>query len=309
MDGIRVDCVFLLRLLEKQACDQELRGWNSNIFFRMSLFVASLNSGSNGNCYYVGNSDEAVLIDGGISCREIEKRIKRLGLSLRKVKGVFVTHEHGDHIHGVASLSKKHRMPVYLTAGTRSGGNMRLIDEHVHELPSNTTVTIGALRITGFPKRHDASEPQSFMISSESVNVGIFTDIGIACDNVVSNFRQCHAAFLESNYDELMLEHGRYPLALKNRIRGGMGHLSNKQARQLFITHRPAFMTHLFLVHLSQNNNHPRIVRDTFYPIAGDTQIIIASRERESKLFHIRNTSSLRRESAPARFAEQLSMF
>lgn len=275
----------------------------------MSLFVASLNSGSNGNCYYVGNDDDAVLIDGGISCREIEKRMKRLGLSLRKVKGVFVSHEHGDHIHGVAALSKKYRMPVYLTAGTRAGSNMRLVDEHVRLLPTNTTVTIGAMRISGFPKRHDASDPQSFMISSDTVNVGIFTDIGIACENVVANFRQCHAAFLESNYDELMLDQGGYPLALKNRIRGGMGHLSNKQAKQLFVTHRPAFMSHLFLVHLSQNNNHPRVVRDTFYPIAGDTQIIIASRERESKLFHIRNTNLSRRELAPARFAEQLSMF
>jgi phosphoribosyl 1,2-cyclic phosphodiesterase len=275
----------------------------------MSLFVASLNSGSNGNCYYVGNDDEAVLIDGGISCREIEKRMKRLGLSLRKVKGVFISHEHGDHIHGVSSLSKKHRMPVYLSAGTLAGGNMRLIEEHVRLLTSDTTVTLGALRITAFGKRHDASEPQSFMISSDSVNVGIFTDIGVACDNVISNFRQCHAAFLESNYDESMLDQGRYPLALKNRIRGGMGHLSNKQARQLFITHRPAFMSHLFLVHLSQNNNHPRIVRDTFYPVAGDTQIVIASRERESKLFHIRNQSLLRRELRPVAFAEQLSMF
>lgn len=275
----------------------------------MSLFVASLNSGSNGNCYYVGNDDDAVLIDGGIACREIEKRMKRLGLSLRKVRGVFVTHEHGDHIHGVASLSKKHKMPVYITSGTRDAGNMRLNDEHVHLLSSNTTVRIGAMRVTPFPKRHDACDPHSFMISSDTVNVGIFTDIGVACDNVIENFRQCHAAFLEANYDEDMLDQGRYPLALKNRIRGGQGHLSNKQAKQLFLNHRPPFMSHLFLVHLSQNNNHPRIVRDTFYPIAGETQIIIASRERESKLFHIRNILGTKRESAPARFAEQLSMF
>lgn len=275
----------------------------------MSLFVASLNSGSNGNCYYVGNDEDAVLIDGGISCREIEKRMKRLGLSLRKVKGVFVTHEHGDHIHGIASLSKKHRIGVYINANTRNAGNMKLLDEYVHLLSCNTTVTIGGIRITAFPKKHDAIEPVSFMVSSDTVNVGIFTDIGVACENVVSNFRNCHAAFLESNYDELMLDQGGYPLALKNRIRGGYGHLSNKQARQLFITHRPSFMSHLFLVHLSQNNNHPRIVRDTFYPVAGDTQIIIASRERESKLFHIRNTSSSKREPVRARFAEQLTMF
>lgn len=275
----------------------------------MSLFVASLNSGSNGNCYYVGNDEDAVLIDGGISCRETEKRMKRLGLSLRKVRGVFVSHEHGDHIHGVASLAKKHRMPVYITPATRAAGNLRVADEHIHVLSPDTTVGIGAIRVKPFSKKHDASDPLSFMISSDTVNVGIFTDIGVACSNVIAAFRECHAAFLEANYDESMLEHGRYPLALKNRIRGGFGHLSNKQARQLFITHRPAFMSHLFLVHLSQNNNHPRIVRDTFYPVAGNTQIIVASRERESQLFHIRSNTAQRSERTPQRFAEQLSMF
>jgi phosphoribosyl 1,2-cyclic phosphodiesterase len=275
----------------------------------MSLFVASLNSGSNGNCYYVGNSEEAVLIDGGISCREVEKRMKRLGLSLPRVKGVFISHEHGDHVHGIASLSRKHRIPVYITARTLSEGVVRLHDEHIQALPSNLPVAIGGIRVTAFPKKHDACDPHSFMISSDTVNVGIFTDIGIACDNVVSNFKKCHAAFLESNYDEAMLEQGRYPVALKNRIRGGLGHLSNNQARQLFITHRPAFMSHLILVHLSANNNHPRIVRDTFYPVAGNTQIIVASRERESALFHIRSIGMPRRDNMPARFAEQLSIF
>jgi len=275
----------------------------------MSLFVASLNSGSNGNCYYIGNGEEAILIDGGIACREIEKRMKRLGLSLRKVKGVFVTHEHGDHIHGVASLSKKHKIPVYITPGTLAAGNIRLIDEHVRSLTPYTTVSIGAIKVHAFPNRHDATDPHGFMISSDTVNVGVFTDIGIACDNVINHFRQCHAAFLEANYDEDMLEQGRYPLALKNRIRGGMGHLSNKQARQLFLSHRPVFMSHLFLVHLSENNNHPRLVRDTFFPIAGETQVIITSREKESKLFHIRNGGVSRRQTTPSLFAEQLSIF
>ncbi|HTE30452.1 MAG TPA: MBL fold metallo-hydrolase [Chryseolinea sp.] len=277
----------------------------------MSLFVASLNSGSNGNCYYVGNNDEAVLIDGGISCRETEKRLKRLGLSIKKIKGVFVSHEHGDHIHGVSSLSKKHQIPVYITPRTLQNGNLAVRQDRVFTIRSNEPLHIGGLTILAFPKLHDACDPHSFMISSNSVKVGIFTDIGLACDNVIQHFRQCHAAFLESNYDETMLEQGRYPLSLKNRIRGGMGHLSNKQAMQLFITHRAAYLTHLFLVHLSQNNNHPKIVKDTFYPVAGQTQIVIASRERETKLFHIRSVEHLYAKATrvPERFAEQLSIF
>src|SRR6187401_1072116 len=96
----------------------------------MSLFICSLNSGSNGNCYYIGNHDEAVLIDGGISCRETEKRLKRLELSIKKVKAIFVTHEHGDHIHGVPVLSRRHQIPVYITPGTLRFGNVD-IKEHL----------------------------------------------------------------------------------------------------------------------------------------------------------------------------------
>jgi phosphoribosyl 1,2-cyclic phosphodiesterase len=200
----------------------------------MSLFVASLNSGSNGNCYYVGTQDEAVLIDGGISCRETEKRMKRLGLSIKKVKAVFVSHEHGDHIHGVTSLSKKHQLPVYITRETLNNGKLTIREDRVFTLKADAAIPVGNLTVRAFPKFHDASDPYSFMVSSATVNVGIFTDIGRPCENVIRHFSKCHAAFLESNYDEDMLENGGYPLALKNRIRGGNGHLSNRQARICF---------------------------------------------------------------------------
>jgi len=254
----------------------------------MSLFVASLNSGSNGNCYYVGNQDEAVLIDGGISCRETEKRMKRLGLSMKKVKAIFVTHEHGDHIHGIATLSKKHQLPVYITRETLQHGNIFIREDRIFTFQADTSLPIGNLRVTAFRKLHDASDPYSFMVSSPTVNVGIFTDIGTPCENVIRYFSRCHAAFLESNYDEDMLENGGYPVALKNRIRGGHGHLSNRQALHLFTTYRPSFMSHLFLSHLSRNNNRPKIVKDLFSPVARQTKIIIASREKETELYHIR---------------------
>lgn len=255
----------------------------------MSLFVASLNSGSNGNCYYVGNQDEAVLIDGGISCRETVKRMKRLGLSMKKVRAVFVSHEHGDHIHGITTLSKKFQLPVYITPGTLTNGRLALNADRIFSFRADDPFRIGNLTVTAFPKFHDACDPHSFIVSSNSVNVGIFTDIGSACENVIRYFKKCHAAFLEANYDEYMLERGGYPMSLKNRIRGGMGHLSNKQAAQLFTTHRPAFMSHLFLSHLSKNNNTPKLVKDLFTKIAGQTEIIIASRDKETKLYHIRN--------------------
>jgi phosphoribosyl 1,2-cyclic phosphodiesterase len=257
----------------------------------VSVFVSSINSGSNGNCYYIGTQEEAVLIDGGISCRETERRMKKLGLSVKNVKAIFVTHEHSDHIYGVSSLSKKYHLPVYITANTFSNGRLKLKDHLNLSFRAYEPVAIGNLVVTPFPKFHDASDPHSFVVSCNGVNIGVFTDIGSPCEHVVRHFELCHAAFLESNYDEVMLETGRYPLYLKNRIRDGKGHLSNKQAMQLFLDHRPPFMTHLFLSHLSRNNNSPKIVKDLFSQIAGTTQIIIAPRNKQTALYHIRNLS------------------
>ena len=255
----------------------------------MSLFVASLNSGSNGNCYYVGNETESILIDGGISCRETERRLRRLELSIKKVKAVFVTHEHADHIHGITTLSKKHKLPIYITQRTLQNGKLAVSENLVLPFSPYDPIRIGNLSITAFPKIHDAIDPHNFIVASETVQVGIFTDIGSADGPLVRHFEQCHAAFLEANYDEVMLEKGTYPLALKNRIRDGRGHLSNKQALQLFINHRPPFMSHLFLSHLSHHNNSPKIVKELFKRIAGNTEIVIASRNKETKLYHIRN--------------------
>lgn len=258
----------------------------------MSMFICSLNSGSNANCYYLGNQEEAILVDGGLSCRETVKRLKRLGLSIKKVKAIFVSHEHGDHVHGVPGLSKKYQIPVFITPETLLQGRLEIREDLVTALKPYEPVTIGKISIIAFPKMHDACDPQSFMVECLSVKVGIFTDLGAPCEHVIRHFQQCHAAFLEANYDENMLLTGSYPFHLKNRIRGDRGHLSNDQAVELFVRHRPPHMTHLFLSHLSRENNSPKIVKSTFSRIAGSTQIIIASRDRESSLYHIRSSTN-----------------
>lgn len=255
----------------------------------MSLFITSLNSGSNGNCYYIGNQEEAVLIDGGISCRETEKRMKRLGLPMRRVKAIFVSHEHSDHISGVARLSRKYQLPVYITKPTLQNGNLMLSESLTRPFLAYEPIRIGNLSIVAFPKFHDAIDPHSFIVSSDTVNVGVFTDIGRTCEHLIKHFKQCHAAFLESNYDEVMLDTGRYPLGLKNRIRDGRGHLSNTQALELFVLHKSPQLSHLFLSHLSKENNSPKLVSDLFSKRADGTEIIIAPRNIQTKLYHIRN--------------------
>lgn len=253
----------------------------------MEVRMASLNSGSNGNCYYVGNEWEAVLIDAGLSCRETERRMSRLGLPMDSVKAVFISHEHSDHIRGVEVLAKKYQLPVFITPGTLSNSRLKIPSHLVMPLAADEPVQVGQLTVTAFSKCHDAADPQSFMVSCQGTNIGVFTDLGICCDNLVRHFKQCHAAFLEANYDDDLLANGRYPHFLKNRIRGGQGHLSNRQAVELLVNHRPEALTHLFLAHLSKENNCPRLVQDLFDAQALGTQIIVASREVETALYHI----------------------
>jgi len=253
----------------------------------MALFITSLNSGSNGNCYYVGNEHEAVLIDAGISCRETEKRMKRLGLSINKVKAIFISHEHSDHISGIPVLAKKYSLPVYITPATLPHLRLNADEYQFIHFIAYQPVTIGGLTVTAFPKFHDASEPHSFIISCRDITVGVFTDIGMACEHLIANFKKCHAAFLEANYDDDMLNSSAYPFYLKKRISGDNGHLSNKQALELFITHRPAFMSHLLLAHLSKNNNSPQLVYELFNAQAGGTEIIVASRFEETAVYYI----------------------
>ncbi len=253
----------------------------------MSLLVSSLNSGSNGNCFYIGNENEAVLVDAGISCREIEKRMKRLGLNIQKLKAVFVSHEHSDHIRGIHSLVKKFHLPVYITPPTARNGKLYLDNGYTRTFTAYEPVQVGNLSITAFPKFHDACDPYSFVVGCNDVKVGVFTDIGIPCSHVVKHFSQCHAAFLEANYDEEMLEKGNYPFHLKKRIRSDHGHLSNTQALELFKKFRPSFMSHLFLSHLSKNNNCPVLVKELFDRHAQGVEMVIASRFEETGVYHI----------------------
>lgn len=256
----------------------------------MALQITSLNSGSNGNCYYIGNDTEAVLVDTGISCKETEKRMISLGLTMQKVKAVFISHEHTDHIKGLQVIASKYDLPVYISQGTYIKSGLQLPTEILQWIDTKQNVKIGTLEITSFTKKHDAADPHSFIISCNGLNVGVFTDIGAACSNVTKHFNLCHAAFLEANYDEAMLENGHYPIYLKNRIRGGQGHLSNKQALEIFTTHRPSFMSHLLLSHLSKDNNDPILVQRLFENHSLNTKIIVASRYEATQVFSLEKT-------------------
>lgn len=253
----------------------------------MSLYLTSLNSGSNANCYYIGNQHEAVLVDTGLSCRETERRMKQLDLSMEKVKAIFISHEHGDHITGLAGLSKKYKLPVYITNATLRNTKIPVEEHLIRSFTQTKPVNIGQLSVHAFQKSHDAADPHSFVVSGNGTNVGVITDIGYACKQVLKYFSMCHAVFLESNYCDNMLANGNYPYHLQQRISSDRGHLSNAQALELFQQYKSADLQLLILSHLSKNNNKPELVEQLFAPHAGNTKIVVASRYEAGPIFTI----------------------
>lgn len=253
----------------------------------MSVSIASLNSGSNGNCYYIGDQTAGIFIDAGISCKETEARMLRLGIPIRSIQAIFVSHEHTDHIKGIAVISRKYQIPVYMNQTMIYNGCVDVQKDLIRRYDAHQPVRIGELEITSFPKHHDACDPHSFIVRSGTTTIGVMTDIGRTCEQVIKYFNMCDAVFLEANYDEEMLNKGRYPYYLKNRIRSGRGHLSNKEALDLFLKHRAPSLSHVLLSHLSKDNNCPDLVRNLFSGHAGETEVVIASRYNESEIFRI----------------------
>jgi phosphoribosyl 1,2-cyclic phosphodiesterase len=252
----------------------------------MAVQICSLNSGSNGNCYYVGNQTHAVLIDVGISARETKKRLLHAGLDIKKVAAIFISHEHSDHVRGVSVLANKYNIPVYINQKTAQNGPF-LIRHIAVNFINNQPIQIGTLTITPFSKLHDAADPCSFFIQTNNTNISVITDIGTACTNVQNYFAQSHAAILESNYDAQMLQNGSYPQVLKNRITNGHGHISNAQALQLVTQHKNKNLQLLLLAHLSAQNNTPQIVANTFSHLTPHMQVHVLSRYQASPVYTI----------------------
>ncbi len=251
------------------------------------LEVCAIASGSNGNCYYIGNNSDAVLIDAGISAKQIFLRMKERGLDPAKIKALFITHEHGDHIRGARVLGKRLQAPVYITAKTYNSSYKNLRPDYPRFFTPDNTIQVGDFLIHPVLKNHDAAEPCSFRIEYKNRNIGVFTDIGEACDNVKSHLNKCHGLFLESNYDEKMLWEGNYPWPLKKRVASGVGHLSNNQAFQLLENHAGENLKFVFLSHLSKENNTPEIALENMQPLTHRFEIKLASRYEASEVIKL----------------------
>lgn len=250
--------------------------------------ICAIASGSNGNCYYVGNETDAVLVDVGIFRKQVLLRMDEVGLNIEKVRAIFISHEHSDHMRGVRVLSKTYDIPVYMTSATfnkswnpNRPGSYQLFQDGV-------PVHINSLTIHPFLKHHDAAEPCSFRIETQGKHIGVMTDIGHVCENVSSHFEQCHAVFLESNYDEEMLMNGSYPWHLKNRVASDVGHLSNKQSANLAKEKMSNKLELLLLSHLSGENNTPEKALEAFNDIAQLTSVQLTHRYKPSEVFTLK---------------------
>ena len=252
------------------------------------LEICAIASGSNGNCYYIGNKKDAILIDAGISCKQILLRMQTKELNPAKIKAVFISHEHGDHMRGARVLAKRLQVPVYITAKTYNSAYKNLRPDYPRFFNPDSEINIGEFTVFSFLKNHDAAEPCSFRVEYGGKNIGIFTDIGEPCENVLSHIAKCNALFLETNYDEKMLWEGRYPYILKRRIASDYGHLSNKQAFQLLKEHTGVHLECVFLSHLSKENNSPEIALNEIQPLESRFKVKLTSRYEAAEVMKIK---------------------
>jgi phosphoribosyl 1,2-cyclic phosphodiesterase len=221
---------------------------------------ASLGSGSRGNATLVESGNTRVLIDCGFSVAETEKRLARLSLSGAEIDAILVTHEHSDHISGVARLSRRHRIPVWMTHGTEAvhrGGELAAW----HCFSCHAAFSIGDLLVEPFPVPHDAREPAQFVFSDGQRRLGVLTDTGSITAHMVKALEGLDALFLECNHDPEMLANGPYPPRLRQRVGGDYGHLSNEQAAELLAKIDCSRLQHLVAGHLSEKNNQPQLAR------------------------------------------------
>ncbi|MBN1289766.1 MAG: MBL fold metallo-hydrolase [Actinobacteria bacterium] len=216
-----------------------------------------LASGSSGNSIYLNSGETEILVDSGLSARELNRRLSGIGKSLDSIDTVLITHEHNDHIRSARSISSRYGKRLFMSHGTASasGFSTRTTDGKVNSFRTGDSFSVGCLEITSFPVPHDAAEPVGFTISDGSAHIGIATDLGCISLEVLSGLTGCDAVILESNHDATMLKEGPYPPFLKKRVSGPTGHLSNEDAGELLRAIVHEGLKHIVLAHLSEKNN------------------------------------------------------
>ncbi|MBL7203399.1 MAG: MBL fold metallo-hydrolase [Desulfobacteraceae bacterium] len=252
-----------------------------------------LASGSGGNACYVETNGARVLIDAGLSCREIERRLMMVGIPAERLDAVVLTHEHLDHIRGAGPLARRYNLPLYINSRTLENGRKTLGDlPELRLIQTGGSIAINDLFIETFTKCHDAADPVGIILSSDGVRIGLATDLGRSTRLAEERLKACQALIVEFNYDPDMLNDGPYPLFLKRRIKGPDGHLSNQQGGELLSAVSHVDLKLVILAHLSETNNHPDKAHQTAAEILGkcgleETDILIGRQDAPGPMIEL----------------------
>lgn len=263
--------------------------------------LCSIASGSSGNCIYVGSEATHLLVDVGISGKKTEAGLNALGITVKELDGILVTHEHTDHINGLGVISRKYGIPIYATPGTiyaiKNTAGVGEIDQTLfREVSEDEKFTIKDLTVNPMKISHDAAQPVAYRIGYGNKKIAVCTDLGVYNDYTVECLKGLDAVLLEANHDVNMLQVGPYPYHLKQRILGDRGHLSNENSGRLLGRILHDQLKYIILGHLSKENNLPELayeavrmeitLGDNPYN-AGDFPIMVAKRSDISPIVNI----------------------
>ena len=230
--------------------------------------LTSIASGSSGNCIFVGSEEGKFLVDAGVSAKRIEQGLKELGEQAADLSGILITHEHIDHIGGLGVLMRRYKLPVFATVGTidsmRSSGKLGEVDKSLfYAVKADQSFQIDGMVIEPSTIWHDAKEPVCYSFFQNGKKASVATDFGNFDEYLVEKLKGSDILFVEANHDVHMLEVGRYPYPLKQRILGRNGHLSNERCGQFLSKLMCDNLKHIYLGHLSKDNNYPELAYES----------------------------------------------
>jgi len=245
------------------------------------LHFISIGSGSSGNCYYLYTEDDGLMIDIGVGVRNLKKHFRNFGLSLSRVHHILITHDHADHIKSVGSLTNDLHLPVYATEAVHKGIDRnycvakKVSAELRHYVTPGVTEQIGTFSVTPFTVPHDSSDNVGYQIQVQGITFCIITDAGCVTEEMARYINRADYLVIEANHDVEMLMHGPYPEHLKNRIVSGNGHLNNRLCGEAIANNMSEHLRHVWLCHLSEENNHPELARKTVETVLRSYGIVV----------------------------------
>ena len=265
----------------------------------MNFRFSTIASGSSGNCVYVGTQQVNLLVDVGLSGKKVEAGLEDIGVDPKEIDGIFITHEHSDHIKGIGVMSRRHDIPIFANAGTWKAleemGKIigKIHPDHKQVIESDRDFCIKDLIIHPYSIPHDAAAPVGYAFYHGNKKISMATDLGHVSENVRKNLRDSNLLLLEANHDLEMLKFGSYPYYLKRRVMGDYGHLCNDVAGELLVDIYHEKLQTVILGHLSAENNFPELAYQTVenvlkkmkQDVLETLELLVASRKEGSKVY------------------------